>query len=263
MNNLHTKKRSSYKKISILILFLIGIFIIFVSLGVFSRFNKIFSGVSRGAWTANVALNESISESFVSLTQSKNSLVATIVRLQDRVRELELAMTNYQTLVEENTTLKEKFGRTQGSEKILATILVKPAQTIYDTLIVDVGARDNILVGSRVFASDTVILGEVSEVRDRTSVVTLYSSGGYKNNVVITGNDVYTEAIGRGGGSYEMTFPREISFPIGTEIVIPGITPYVIGLVDEVISDPRDPLQKVLLRAPVNIQELKFVAIEK
>ena len=48
----------------------------------------------------------------------------------------------------------------------------------------------------------------------------------------------------------------------GDEVVLPGITPYVLGIMETTISDPRDPFAKTLLTSPVNIQELKFVEVE-
>jgi hypothetical protein len=80
---------------------------------------------------------------------------------------------------------------------------------------------------------------------------------------VISGRDIYAPAAGRGGGNFEMTLPRDIKIDAGTDIVIPGITPYVLGVVQDIVSDPRDPFQKLLLASPINIQELKFVQIEK
>ena len=59
-----------------------------------------------------------------------------------------------------------------------------------------------------------------------------------------------------------MILPRDFVLEKGTEVVLPGITPYVIGIVQTIISDPRDSFQKALLSSPVNIQEIKFVEVE-
>jgi len=45
-------------------------------------------------------------------------------------------------------------------------------------------------------------------------------------------------------------------------VVLPGITPYTLGIVQTILSDPRDSFQKALLVSPVNIFELKFVEVE-
>jgi len=56
--------------------------------------------------------------------------------------------------------------------------------------------------------------------------------------------------------------PRDFVLEKRTEIILPGITPYIVGIVETIISDPRDSFQKALLVSPVNIQELKFVEVE-
>ena len=71
------------------------------------------------------------------------------------------------------------------------------------------------------------------------------------------------EAIGRGGGNFEMILLRDFVLKEGTEIVLPGIVPFVLGKVKAIISDPRDSFQKALLVSPVNIQEIRFVQVEK
>ena len=69
--------------------------------------------------------------------------------------------------------------------------------------------------------------------------------------------------IGRGGGNFEMILPRDFILEKGTEVVLPVITPYTLGIVQTILSDPRDSFQKALLASPVNIFELKFVEVEK
>ncbi len=103
----------------------------------------------------------------------------------------------------------------------------------------------------------------MTEVYAKTALVKLYSTAGEKLEVTVSGINITAEATGRGGGNFEMTFPHDVEIPKGTEVTATGIVPYAVGIVDEVISDPRDPLQKVLMRSPVNIQELKFVQVEK
>jgi len=60
-----------------------------------------------------------------------------------------------------------------------------------------------------------------------------------------------------------MILPRDFVLEKGNEVVLPGITPYTLGVVETIISDPRDSFQKALLVSPVNIQELKFVEVEQ
>jgi hypothetical protein len=44
---------------------------------------------------------------------------------------------------------------------------------------------------------------------------------------------------------------------------LPGMSAHVVGVVETIISDPRDSFQKALLTSPVNIRELKFLEVGK
>ena len=59
-----------------------------------------------------------------------------------------------------------------------------------------------------------------------------------------------------------MIIPRDFKLLKGEQVVLPGISPKVVAVVETIISDPRDAFQKALLVAPVNIQELKFVEVQ-
>ena len=173
-------------------------------------------------------------------------------------------MANYNSTLDENLKTKEILGRKDTkANMILAGILSKPNQSPYDTLIIDVGAKDGILFGQRVFALGNIPIGRIAEVDVNSAKVILYSNPGEKTEVVVTGKDTFMQIIGRGGGNFEMVLPRDFVLDKGAEVVSPGITPYTIGIVQTIISDPRDAFQKALLTSPVNIQELKFVEVEK
>jgi hypothetical protein len=57
--------------------------------------------------------------------------------------------------------------------------------------------------------------------------------------------------------------PKDLTMQKGDQVVLPGINPYVLAIAQTIISDPRDPFNKMLLTSPVNIQELKFVEVEQ
>jgi len=141
--------------------------------------------------------------------------------------------------------------------------LTKPDQSIYGTLIVDAGINQGIKVGSTVFALGNIPIGRVAEVNANSSKIILFSNPGEKTEVVIPGKDVFMQVIGRGGGNFEMALPRDFVLEKGAEAHLPGITPYLLGYVEPIISDPRDSFQKALLVSPVSVQELEFVQIEK
>ncbi len=174
-----------------------------------------------------------------------------------------IKMANYDSVLGENILLKEMLGRIGGTRNlVLSAILGKPNQSLHDTLIIDAGAKVGIAEGDSVFAFGDVPLGRVVEVGLNSSKVILFSNSGEKTQVVLSDKNIFMEVVGRGGGNFEMILPRDLSVFKGDTVILPGILPRVLGVVETIISDPRDPIQKALLVAPVNIQEIKFVEVE-
>ncbi len=263
MPYLQDRKRNNNTRTALVIAICAIVFIILLfKIGAFSWAGRTLQGIALPFWKTRTAVVETVSP-YQSAFTSKRALFTENEDLKSKLSEIEAKMQNYQTLLDENTQLKEAFGRKESGEQLLAAILVKPGQSLYDTLIVDAGTDLGVAVGQKVFSDGNILIGEVAEVYAHSSKIKMYSSAGEKLSVIISGKDITTEAEGRGGGNFEMIFPRDVDIPKGTEVVLPGIHPYLVGLVDDIISDPRDPLQKVLLRSPVNVQELKFVQIEK
>ena len=269
MNYLLDKKikRNKYFKyiFSVLILF----FLIYFKVEIFDGLSYVAHIVFRPVLVLGNNVNQKISN-LGAYFYSKNSLFLENEDLKFKLSEQEARMVNYNSVVDENLKIKEILGRLSIDEQtdkkaniILASILSKPNRSPYDTLIIDVGKEDGILIGQKVFALGYIPIGSVAEVYANSSKVILFSSPEEKTEVVVSGKDTFMQIIGRGGGNFEMILPRDFVVEIGTEVVLPGINPYVIAKVETIISDPRDSYQKALLASPVNIQELKFVEVKK
>ncbi|MEK7089004.1 MAG: rod shape-determining protein MreC [Patescibacteria group bacterium] len=261
-------KRNKLLKYSILIVFLF-IFIYFR----FSVFNGL-SYVSSIVFRPILILGNNIGGKLSNAGAyfySKRSLLLENDDLKSKLNEQEARIANYNSILNENLKIKEILGRlpigqagkNEKANMVLASILSKPNQSPYDTLIIDIGAKSGILVGQRVFALGNVPIGRIAEVYASSAKVILFSNPGEITEVVISGRDTFMQIVGRGGGNFEMILPRDFVLEKGTEVVLPGITPYTVGIVQTIISDPRDSYQKALLVSPVNIQELKFVEVER
>lgn len=210
-------------------------------------------------------LGNSISSSFGSYTyllHSKQTLSDENTMLKEQLANMTLKLEDRNLLVSENNELKEILGRKGERNLVLASILSKPNRSPYDTLIVDTGEESGIFIGQKVYVESTLI-GYVAEVYGASSKIILYSSPGESFDVFVGEGQIQAKATGRGGGNFEITLPRETAVPVGSEIALPGIKPVVLGYVEHIISDPRDPFQRILIRGPVNIQELKWVQIER
>ena len=68
--------------------------------------------------------------------------------------------------------------------------------------------------------------------------------------------------LGRGNGEYEVHMPRDIRFDVGSIIAYQSSTPTILAQIERIVTDPRDPFQRLLAKAPVNLQALKWVIVK-
>ncbi len=195
--------------------------------------------------------------------RSKDSFVEENETLRRDLEATSLRLANYNSILDENIKLREILGRKkEDSNMILGAILSKPNRSPYDTLLIDIGEKHGVKVGDLVLASGSIPIGRIAEVFSKSAKVVLFSTWGESNQVVISGKDIFIDAVGRGGGNFEMVLSRELVLDKGTEVLLPGSDSRVLGVVETTISDPRDAFNKVLVLSLVNIQELKFVQVE-
>ncbi len=261
MSYLLDRKLKRKKIISALVVGIILVFLFFVRDSVFSGLSYSAQIVFRPFLFLSNSFGEKINNISVYFSSKKS--------LEQEIRDLKLQLdadsariVNADSVFAENEKLKEILDR--NNEKlnlVLAAILGKPNQSIYDTMIVDVGTNQNIKTGNTVYALGNIPIGRVDTVYEKTAKVILFSASGEKNQVTI--KDVSFELVGRGGGNFEMTLPRDAVMQKGDQALLPGINSFVVAIVETVISDPRDSFQKALLVTPTNIEQLRYVEIEK
>lgn len=261
MSYLQDRKIKRKKTLStVAILFFVFIFLYFR--------NPLFSGFSfLGNTTLRpvLVLKNSINNIFSSMGGAfsfKNSLIKENEKLSLKLIENNLFLLNYQSVLKENIELKEILNRKKNNtEMLVSAILSKPNVSPYDTIIVDVGESAGVEEGSLVFALGDIPIGRIFDVYPNSAKVVLFSSAGDKTEVVMNDKNISMQIVGRGGGNFEMIIPRDFVLEEGSTVSLPGISSYIVAIVETVVSDPRDSFTKVLLSSPVNIQELKFVEI--
>lgn len=200
--------------------------------------------------------------SIFSYFSGKKELLDANRELKEKVGKLD-GLTAINTLLsDENEQLKSMLGRPPFySHRVLATILIRPGRVPFDTLIIDIGKKDGVAEGAHVYAVDTTVIGRVTEVFETTSRVILYSSPGESVAVLIGPENIGAEAKGLGGGNFEIILPREVPIEEGNTINIPGIEPFVLGVVGYIQKEPSDAFQRILFKSTANIQEIKFVEV--
>ncbi len=162
----------------------------------------------------------------------------------------------------ENDDLKFLLGRTKVSHLVVSTILKKPPFSAYDSFILDIGNDKGAQKGNKVFALGNIPVGEIAEVNGNTSKVRLYSSSGEKFDVLIGKNNISAVAIGKGGGYFEASLPRDTGIVKGDAVMIPALSDAFVGTVEDIIAEPSNPFSKILFHQPVNIYELRWVLVD-
>jgi len=253
--NFEDRKRKSQKRILVVTVILILIILIIV----FTPLRSVLFSIAEPVWkTKNFLLNSNFFQYF----KFKQSLINERTALEQKLFMTGSLIALNETLQAENDNLKDLLGRKEIKGKsILSAVLVKPPQIPYDTLIIDIGEEDNVKVGDKVIANANVYIGEISEVQKNSSKVIMYSTPGYKLSVVLGIGSVTVEAVGIGGGNFNIFLPREIEVKEGDTIVIPSITANIFGIVEKIKFDDKDSVQTVLFKSPVNISELNFVEV--
>src|SRR3989338_143132 len=181
---------------------------------------------------------------------SKNALLLQNQNLQSKLNEAEARMSNYDSIVADDASIKEILARKDVKVNMtLSAILSKPNLSPYDTLIIDVGIKDGIKIGDIVFAIGNIPIGRISDVYQNSSKVILFSNSGEKTQAVVyikpaspslgepvlpdtssnkpvstspnPGKNIFVELIGRGGGNFEMIMPRDLVLSEVDQVVFP------------------------------------------
>lgn len=236
-------------------------FALFVANGGGGYLNRVLLPTMRPLWMARASAGEELDFISESLG-SRSSLVEENLALKQRVAKVKALEVRVRFLEAENKRLKALLGRegTHG-KRVLAAILVRPSQSLYDTIVVDAGTGLGVRPGDRVVAEGSILLGEVTSAARGLSQVELYSSPGVTTGVLVGTDQVSAEAAGRGGGNFLIELPREVPVSADDVVSVPDTTNLIVGAVDSVRESPAEPFKQILFRSPVNIQQIKWVEV--
>jgi cell shape-determining protein MreC len=165
-------------------------------------------------------------------------------------------------LLKENEDLKAQLNRGVIMKPLLAAILKKPPFSAYDSFIIDVGEADGVQKGDRVYTLGSIPIGEITDVNGPISHVLLYSSAGQKFDILIGPSNIQATAIGKGGGSFEVSLPRDTKIKLGDSVQVPGLGTTYVGRVQGFASEPSEPFAKILFSQPINMYEQKWVVVD-
>lgn len=188
-----------------------------------------------------------------SLVHENEALKAELTRLQALVLDRNL-------LEEKVSKLEEALGRTVGDDRVVARVLAVPGWSPYDTLVLDVGSNNGVLVGDLVVYAGSGVVGEVIEVYAETAKAKLYSSPESERMVVVGPQAIPGKVHGRGLGNFEMIVPQGSAIAVGDEVRTPGGS-LIVGIVGAIEETATHPTMRVFFRSPWNVTEMRSVEV--
>jgi hypothetical protein len=119
------------------------------------------------------------------------------------------------------------------------------------------------VVGSRVYMSDTIVVGTITSVAPRTSVVQLFSTGGLKQQATLARTGATYELVGSGGANFQLEVPKETDVALGDTFLYPNSSISVLAIVYDIDNGSQSSFKKVYLRIPGNIFSSQWLFVDK
>lgn len=172
------------------------------------------------------------------------------------------ALAGRDALYKENVELKKLLGRSAEAPSVLASVLMRPPQTPYDTLVIDLGEQDGIALNAGVSAGGTSLVGRVTDLYAHTARVTLFSASGETYDAVLLtkSGSMPVSVEGQGGGSLRGQVPSGSDVKVGDPVVLPGIAGSLAATVERIDRGGESYLT-LYMRLPVDPFALRFVLV--
>ena len=212
-------------------------------------------------WRLSVTLEDSFLNIF-SFLRSQKKLVTENEELRKALNDAQNELLIKKSLLRENIELKIMLGREENPSKtFLAAVLARPVKLFYDDLLIEVGKKEGVSLGDVVLGNGEIVLGRLEEVYDKVSKVRLLSSHQAETDVQIGDEGLVATLKGRGAGNFYLELPRELEIAEGDQALLPGSKIRVLAIVRKVEKEEGSSVQKVYLKSPINIFNLKWVRV--
>ncbi len=217
----------------------------------FSYFRDAILG-GTGEYASSFASNRSL---YVENNRLRQALASSSVALQDRA-----------LLYRENLDLKSRLNRAPANMRTtVASVLLRPPMSPYDTLLIDVGKNAGIEKGDLVAAGGSVYIGKVGEVYATTARVILFSAPGETYDALLLDkaatSTLAISVAGQGGGSLTAEVPAGTFAAIGDIVAFPSIMPQLVAEVVYMEADTQASFKTIYMHLPVSMSSLSSVEV--
>ena len=217
-----------------------------------------FFSVSAPLWSLGSRMEMSIGNLFSGFSGAQN------VAAQNVVLSAQI-----QTLQNQNAVLTARAqdltkllgGQADAESNILAGVLARPPESPYDTLVVDQGSQDGVVVTAPVFATGGIPVGTIESVTGDTSIVQLLSTPNVTTSGWVGDNRIPVTLIGKGAGAFTATLPKTSPVSVGDSAYVPGPGAVPLGTIVRIDTDPSSPTVVIHIQPLVNIFSLTWVEI--
>lgn len=262
MSSLRDRQHAKKRKNTLFLFF--GVVIFFVLLfttPLSSFFTKTTQVIGLPVWHARLVLADEIPIVRDVIIKTKTTLIHERDALQEKLIAVQGALLDMKRLQEENQELRRQLNVIDQEQSFVTVrVLAHAHDSAYNGIIIDAGADDGIVAGDHITVFGTVLLGTVVEVFPQTARVELYTDPMVQHDVRLPVQEISLQSTGRGSGSIQFEIPREIAVAEG-DYILDHNTSFIIGVIHTSLSDPREPLQTVLGRVPVNVEHLQWVQV--
>ena len=200
----------------------------------------------------------------------KSELIAENEKLKKDIEEIKLKLGKFGENEKELQELRGLFNFSQRlkTKLLLATIVGERNLGSARTIVLDRGSKDGIKKDYPVVNQDGIMVGKIFEVKDNSSLVLILLDRRSRIAATIQNRDRTIGLLEGGHGlSSSMKFiPQAESVEVGNLIITSGLEETVprgllIGTVESVIKDVREPFQEATIKPLVDFKKLITVAI--
>lgn len=183
-------------------------------------------------------------------------------RLQERVDILEIDLLRTQYL-ESVLSAEQEFKALSNEEDPLITgnIIAYYPRSFVETITINRGSEQGVRVHDTVISREGVFLGYVDEVANHVSRASLATSEKTSTQAVLFSTRESLELNGDGIG-YQAQVARESEVAVGDVVYHQEEPGRVIGIVRDIVFDPRDPFKVIYVGVPLNIKHIQTVGIQ-
>ena len=194
------------------------------------------------------------------LWKEKNILQAEIDRLNIEIADQGNKLSSFKSVQDENRKLRDLLGNS-SAPRIMASVVTRPDQLPYDLLQLDQGSNAGVEVGAPVYVGDGTVVGLVSRVYSRSSLVTLFTTPGFSTTAYLDEADVLVKLEGMGAGVARVLVPQGILLEKDQLVFLPSVQPGLFGKVVNVENQPTQPQQYGYITNDIPLQHMRFVFV--